>query len=613
MPSLKESAIHYAELGYHVFPLKPHQKTPATRNGFKDASDNPGTVEAWWLQNPDYNIGIATGHGLVVVDIDNHPEEGKDGLSTLREWENEHGELKPTWTVLTGTGGYHYWYTTDQDYKNAVEILPAIDIRSLGGYVVAPPSIHPNGDVYQWEALGDPEDTPIAPLEGSALQLVRMTFKKKEQQSSESTYKGLTEIGKGHRQAVLMSLIGRLKNMDLTDDAIMAAIRYENDAKCKPPMTEEELQKEIFPFLKRDITPHSDWTSTVLPVNDLDPSDFPKPVQLSTIWSSPPPLAPVLIEGILRQGHKMIISGPSKAGKSYLLIELAYSIAEGQNWCGCRCTQGKVLYVNMEIENASFYKRVKEVYKAHGMDAGIHPDNIIVWGLRGHSMPITELAPKIIEVAKKEGCIAIIIDPLYKVLKGDENSNSDIAEMSKGFDRIAQETKCSVIYAHHFAKGYAGDKQSIDRGSGAGTFSRDPDAILTMTQLDVDSESATAWRIEYTLREFPNKKSTDMWWAYPIHKLDPKLAMYDVVSQKTAQQKIQKRIAKKQTIDIVRDVVESVPKVDDQGGFTTTDFIAEYELIEKVGSRNTAEKRLKDAGFIKTTETNGKPGIWHKK
>jgi RecA-family ATPase len=247
------------------------------------------------------------------------------------------------------------------------------------------------------------------------------------------------------------------------------------------------------------------------------------------------------------------------------------------------------------------------------MDAGIHPDNIIVWGLRGHSMPITELAPKIIEVAKKEGCIAIIIDPLYKVLKGDENSNSDIAEMSKGFDRIAQETKCSVIYAHHFAKGYAGDKQSIDRGSGAGTFSRDPDAILTMTQLDVDSESATAWRIEYTLREFPNKKSTDMWWVYPIHKLDPKLAMYDVVSQKTAQQKIQKRIAKKQTIDIVRDVVESVPKVDDEGGFTTTDFIAEYELIEKVGSRNTAEKRLKDAGFIKTTETNGKPGIWHKK
>ena len=105
MPSLKEAAVNYAKLGFAVLPLKPMTKDPATTHGVKDATKDVGTVEAWWIQNPDYNIGVAAGNGLVVIDVDEHPENGKFGLETLREWEKQHGEMPPTWTVLTGSGG----------------------------------------------------------------------------------------------------------------------------------------------------------------------------------------------------------------------------------------------------------------------------------------------------------------------------------------------------------------------------------------------------------------------------------------------------------------------------------------------------------------------------
>ena len=222
----------------------------------------------------------------------------------------------------------------------------------------------------------------------------------------------------------------------------------------------------------------------------------------------------MLIDGVLRQGHKMIVSAPSKAGKSFALMRLAIGIAEGMKWFGSECRQGKVLFVNMEIDGASCYNRFRAIYKAMGMNFDIHAENLTIWNLRGFSMPLSDLTPHIIREAGKDYA-AIVIDPLYKVMDGDENSNSDIGRMVGHFDRIARETGASVIYAHHFAKGTGGDRDTIDRGACAGTFSRDPDAILTMTQLEMEdevNEVHTAWRMEYVLREFPNKKPVSFWW-----------------------------------------------------------------------------------------------------
>jgi RecA-family ATPase len=332
---------------------------------------------------------------------------------------------------------------------------------------------------------------------------------------------------------------------------------------------------------KKDWTEWEEWVESV---ND----DLPDPESLTDTFDNLPELAPPLIDNILRQGHKMLIAGPSKAGKSFALIELVIAIAEGQKWLEWNCAQGKVLYVNLELDRASALHRFKDVYQALGYKPK-NIKNIDIWNLRGHSVPMDKLAPKLIRRALKSNYIAVIIDPIYKVLTGDENSADQMAHFTNQFDKIATELGCAVIYCHHHSKGAQGGKRAMDRASGSGVFARDPDALMDLTELDISKDllkqqkdraecntyaycidkynhryymdevgpddklsvaqmkqhaklavaveyqpelkkllketddaidNMTAWRVDGTLREFPRFKPVNLWFQYPIHRLD---------------------------------------------------------------------------------------------
>ncbi len=273
---------------------------------------------------------------------------------------------------------------------------------------------------------------------------------------------------------------------------------------------------------------YKEWEEWIASVND----DLPEPEELDVLWDNMPDLAPPLIEGILREGHKMLIAGPSKAGKSFALIQLCISIAEGKPWFGFDCTQGKVLYVNLELDRASCLHRFKDVYEALEQQP-TNIGNISIWNLRGKSLPMDQLAPKLIRRAQKRNYKAIIIDPIYKVITGDENSADQMANFCNQFDKVCTELKCAVIYCHHHSKGSQTGKRSMDRASGSGVFARDPDALLDLLELElenmnedklqdapIDTSQCTAWRMEGTLREYPKFKPVDLWFEYPIHKVD---------------------------------------------------------------------------------------------
>jgi RecA-family ATPase len=222
------------------------------------------------------------------------------------------------------------------------------------------------------------------------------------------------------------------------------------------------------------------WEAHIQEAHD----DLPDPEPLQGVYFDLPALAPALIAGILREGHKMRLTGPSKAGKSFSLIELAVAIAEGREWMGMPCRQGPVLYINLELDRASCLHRFRQVYEALGWK----PETISaieVWNLRGHAVPLDKLAPKLIRRAVGKGYVAVIIDPIYKLQWGDENDAGDVARFCNQLDRICYELGAAVIDAHHHSKGVQGQKRSIDRGSGSGVFGRDPDAILDMIELDV--------------------------------------------------------------------------------------------------------------------------------
>lgn len=235
----------------------------------------------------------------------------------------------------------------------------------------------------------------------------------------------------------------------------------------------------------------SDWVEWVESMND----DLPDEENLADVLFNLPDYAEELIEGILRQGHKMLLVGPSKSGKSFSLIELCIAIAEGTKWMGRQCKQGDVLYVNFELDRASCLHRFKDVYQTLRLTPN-NANRIFIWNLRGKTTALDQLVPKLIRRAEKKKYIAVVVDPIYKVITGDENSASEMAKFCNQFDKIADALGASVIYAHHHSKGAQGSKKSMDRASGSGVFARDPDALLDMIELDIPKEVKDKFRKE---------------------------------------------------------------------------------------------------------------------
>lgn len=274
-----------------------------------------------------------------------------------------------------------------------------------------------------------------------------------------------------------------------------------------------------------------EWKEWFETVND----DLPNPEDLADVWDNMPEMADPLIGGVLRQGHKMLIAGPSKAGKSFALIELTIAIANGTKWLGSfDCAQGRVLYVNLELDRASCLHRFRDVYKALQLPTD-NLGNIDIWNLRGKAIPMDKLAPRLIMRAANKKYMAVIIDPIYKVITGDENSADQMAHFCNQFDKICTELGCAVIYCHHHSKGGQGLKKSMDRASGSGVFARDPDAMLDMIQLKVKDQApddiATAWRITGTLREFPSFPPVNVFFRYPVHVADDTDMLKDAMEE----------------------------------------------------------------------------------
>ncbi len=267
----------------------------------------------------------------------------------------------------------------------------------------------------------------------------------------------------------------------------------------------------------------TEWQEWIESVND----DLPDPESLCDVWDNMPELSPCLIDGVLRQGHKMLIAGPSKAGKSFALIELSISIAEGFDWFGKACAKGRVLYINLELDRASCLHRFRDVYTAlHKEPRNI--SNIDIWNLRGSTIPMDKLAPKLIRRAHKKDYIAVIIDPIYKVITGDENSAEQMSYFCNQFDKICTELGTAVIYCHHHSKGLQGSKKSVDRASGSGVFARDPDALIDLTELELTD----------SIRESENNRIVEEAAVNWLNKYSPgwedKILRDDLYSEKKA-------------------------------------------------------------------------------
>lgn len=396
----------------------------------------------------------------------------------------------------------------------------------------------------------------------------------------------------------------------------------------------------------------TDWEQWIEAIND----DLPDVEVLAEQLASLPPLAAPIIDGLLRRGHKMLVAGPSKAGKSFQLLQLAVAIAEGREWLGWQCAKGRCLYVNLELDRASCLHRLRDVYAAMNL-VPRYAGDIDLWHLRGKSMPMTELAPRLIRRALKRQYSAIIIDPIYKVITGDENAAHEMAKFCNQFDRVCAELKAAVIYCHHHSKGSQGQKQAHDRASGSGVFARDPDALLDLIELEIDdarrkqvvnvvecdamaaalsktapgwsdecpqddaivanrladwaetagygdlvrevrpraraaAEQMTGWRIEGILREFPAFPPRRVWFRYPVHTTEHAVLLEDAVAAGELAPKPAVSGAKK-SADVRASTRQAIEACRQSDGTVAVDDVAEYLGLSRRGVQDRALK----AGF----------------
>jgi len=322
-----KAALAYADRGWLVVPLhNPKQgacscrkknctspgKHPRTEHGLKDGSKDSKQIEIWWDKWPDANLGILTGQesSLLVLDVD-----GEDGKASLQALTAARGKLPKTLCAKTGrTGsdgnrkGCHYYFRAPAGgaIHNSAGILgKGLDIRADGGYVVAPPSLHSSGLLYEWLA---PEQ-PLADV--PPWMLAELAVTKPAPEVTKAQREAIAEGGRNH---ALASLAGTMRRRGMTPAAIEAALIVENDTHCKPPLSASEVRS-----VARSVARYE----PAAPVRSIDP-----PAQ--TVAGKPPrqlpaPLAEAAYYGLAGEFTRLV--GPeTEADPAALLFQFLASM-----------------------------------------------------------------------------------------------------------------------------------------------------------------------------------------------------------------------------------------------------------------------------------------------
>ena len=259
MRAIQFAEWYVTELGWKIFPLAPMSKEPLFRSphskghkckgecgklghGVYDATSDLATVQDWWKESPTANIGLAVPEGCIAVDVDGR----NDGPLTITRLERQHGALPSTVTNLTGSGNNsaHYLLTVPHDRLlrgtfNA-EDYPGLDLKKHpGGYLVVPPSIHPDGGRYIWRSGYDPEDIAVAAAPGWLLDLLT--------QPSTGHANGMpfdpqTIVKKGARNNAYFTFVQHYHRLGVTEAPLRLMADEYNTQQLDPPLDEVEAE-----------------------------------------------------------------------------------------------------------------------------------------------------------------------------------------------------------------------------------------------------------------------------------------------------------------------------------------------------------------------------------
>ncbi len=267
LPDLLRGALHYANLGFRVFPVHsakgercscpkpgcPSQgKHPRINDWQNVATTDPKQISEWWKKWPDSNVGIRTGEGLIAIDID--PDAG--GEESFAALLNDRPSLPVTPESVTGSGGRHLLFQYEGvTIRNAQGIAKGVDIRAEGGLVVAAPSVHKSGRQYEWASGRELGAIPLAPLPEWIQALIQVKSSRRARRLDPEA-----PIPNHERNMTLVSLAGTMRVRGMGESAILAALLDTNAERCEPPLDEVEVKGIVASIMRYKPGP---WTGQV--------------------------------------------------------------------------------------------------------------------------------------------------------------------------------------------------------------------------------------------------------------------------------------------------------------------------------------------------------------
>jgi Bifunctional DNA primase/polymerase, N-terminal/AAA domain/Primase C terminal 1 (PriCT-1) len=497
-----EAALHYIEGGHHrVVPIwdvlmggcgcgLPDCASPAKHpigqlvpRGLLDATTDPEKIRTWWAAFPRANVAIRTGGDFFVLDID--PQRGGD--DTLGRLEEINGPLPPTREALTGGGGRHLHFATrnGQKIRSAANVLgPGVDVRGEGGYIVVPPSTHLSGRSYEWEA--STVDERRRPAVAPAWLIDALTMPPRAAARPDDAPAGDSKIPQGARNDTLARMAGTLRRRGLSADAIAAALKVENAARCDPPLSEREVDaiaRSIGRYEPADpVRPGPSLEEQERAAIMAEGSSAIRSVSLLDLQENPPLPVRWLVENLIPERSLCLLFGKPFGGKSLFALQLGLHAAGGITFLpspdGSTAFKFprplRVLYLDEEMGLALIFKRTA-LMKSGPREQLRVPEALARFRVLSRlGFRIDE--PKSLEALRREiddfpggRPDLLIVDTLRRVHAGEEKESDTMARLTATLIEEQERAGFASLVLHHSKKGAEdenGDWREAARGSG---------------------------------------------------------------------------------------------------------------------------------------------------
>jgi len=465
--TLLESALELWRSGFSVIPIQPGGKRPLVPwIEYQNHRPTEEEIHQWWQQYPNANIGIVTGKvsGIVVIDLDLDPDKD-DNESGARIYEQAPTDL----IVKTGRGGYHLYYRYPEDgdvdhIPNRVGLLPGVDVRADGGYVVAPPSAHSSGRLYEWIRRGELGKLP------SYLVGLLTSRTPAERDGEESSSKWLSDllagVGEGQRNDACARLCGYLIGKNIPKDVVLTIVHQWNE-KNRPPLPDHEVAATAESVCKtayrRGTVPQSQpqnggtGQASISPFNVVNIREYMAHHGSNQVsW---------LVQDWLPEATIGFVVAPPGSFKTWLTFDMTVSVATGTPFLGEYPVQhtGPVLLIQQEDFHGDIAQRLAiilqsrldlraevteddrfEVTVPPEIPIYIHPDRNLRFAdqvvMDALELRIRELRPAL-----------VILDPLYSAAMTDDYMTKSAEQMLR-LKIIRDRYGCSFLVAHHTTK-----------------------------------------------------------------------------------------------------------------------------------------------------------------